>query len=97
MKHARHTSTKQRRKAAVGFRKMTPTERRMFDDIDWGRTAPEVQQYRGELVAIRNTRVLGHGLDRKALIKAAAADDGCSPQEIVVIVVPPAGIVETPH
>ncbi len=78
-------------------RMMTELEQRLLEDLIWSETAPEVQQHRGQLVVIRNKRVLGAGRDRKALVAQAAAAEHCSEHELLVTVVPPEGLWEIPH
>jgi hypothetical protein len=72
-------------------------ERKLLADLEWAQTAPEVQRHHGQLVVVRGKRVLGVGVDRPALVRQAAAQEGCSEFELVVVVVPPEGLVELPH
>jgi Family of unknown function (DUF5678) len=74
-----------------------PLEQRMLEDLRWARTAPEVRQHQGQLVVVRNKRVVAHGTDRPALVAHAAAMEGCPDYELIVVVVPPDGPWEIPH
>jgi hypothetical protein len=78
-------------------RMMTETEQRNLEDFDWAVTAPEVQQHHGQLVVIRNRRVLAVGRDRQSLVAQAADAEHCAPHELLVMVVPPEGLWEIPH
>jgi hypothetical protein len=81
----------------IESRPMTPLEKRMMEDLSWASRAPEVQQHPGNLVVVRNKRVLAVGLDVPALLKEAAAKEGCPENELVVAVVPRLDLMEIPH
>ena len=72
-------------------------EKQRVEDLHWARHSSEVQQHGGKLVAVHNKRVLGAGLDRKALVAQAAAMAKCRPDEIVVVVVRAADLAEIPR
>lgn len=77
--------------------KMNELEQQMSDDMDWALTAPEVQQHAGKFVAVYQKRVVGVGLDRMAMVKEAAAKEGCHWGHIAVVVVPSFDPLEIPH
>ena len=81
----------------VTTRPMSEIEQRMYEDLAWSRTAPEVQQHAGMLVAIYNKQVLAVGLDQDILLAEAAGRAGCPKEHIVVTVVAPATLDEIPH
>jgi hypothetical protein len=72
----------------VTSRPLTPVERRMAEDTEWAFQAPEVLEHIGKVVLIRNKRVVAVGDRRADLLDKAAAQEGCEPWELVVIVVP---------
>jgi hypothetical protein len=76
---------------------MSPVEQRLIEDLRWGVTAPEVQQHAGKVVAVRDKRVVAVGIDRLALRREASACTGCAEDEIVLLIVPPADLSETPR
>jgi hypothetical protein len=76
---------------------LTPREMTMLDDLRWAMSAPEVQQHHGQLVVVRNRKVLAVGTDRQALVSRAAAAEGCAGEDLVVVVVAPEGIWDVPH
>jgi hypothetical protein len=80
----------------VTSRPMTPLEKRMSEDLRWASQSPEVQQYHGKLVVIRNKRIIAVGNDQKSLLRQAAAQEGCPEWEFVVEVVPPDDLWEIP-
>lgn len=76
---------------------LSELERRQGDDLNWVRTAPEVQQHHGQMVAVRNRRVVAVRTDRAALLAEAAALEGCEEYEFVVSIVPRPSLDEIPH
>lgn len=66
----------------------TPPEQQMADDLAWARTAPEVQQHVGKIVAICDKRVLAVGTRHGRVRSEAARKAGCPPWQIVVVIVP---------
>jgi hypothetical protein len=76
---------------------MGPVEQRLIEDLRWRATAPEAQQHAGKVVAVRDKRVVVVGLDRLALRREASARAACAEDEIVLLVVPPTDLSETPR
>jgi hypothetical protein len=81
----------------IESRPMTPLQKRQCEDASWAAKAPEVHQYPGEIVVVRNKRVVAHGLDENQLVKQAAAQEQCPEYELVVLVVPPLEFWEIPQ
>jgi Family of unknown function (DUF5678) len=81
----------------IESRPMTPLEKRQCEDASWATNAPEVHQYPGEFVVVRNKRVVAHGLDENQLVKQAAAQEQCPEYELVVLVIPPLELWEIPR
>ncbi len=69
----------------------------MLDDLRWAMSAPEVQQHPGQLVVVCNHKVLAVGTERRMLVRTAAATEGCTEEDLVVIAVAPDGIWDIPH
>lgn len=66
-------------------RPMTDAEREMRDDLDWALNAPEVQQNKGQFVAICNRHVYAVGHDPQALRADAAAQAECPIWRVVLV------------
>ncbi len=77
--------------------RLDAVERQMAEDLDWAETAAEVQQHEGQLVAVYRKRVIATGTDRDRLVAEAAAREACSPEDLVVVAVPRAGLWEIPR
>jgi phosphatidate phosphatase APP1 len=77
--------------------KLNEIEQQMSDDLQWGLTAPEVQQHPGQLVAVYIRRVVGVGTERMALVRQAAQEEQCHWGDIAVIAVPSQEAWETPR
>jgi hypothetical protein len=67
---------------------LSELEQQMSDDLHWAWAAPEVQQHAGRYVAIHKKRVVGVGLDARALAEQAAEKEGCHWGHIVITAVP---------
>jgi hypothetical protein len=78
-------------------RKTTDTEQRVYNDLRWAETASEVQQHVGKLVVVYNKRVIAVGNDEEAILRQAAAQEGCPEQDLVVVPVPTSDLNEIPH
>ncbi len=78
-------------------RMMTELDQRLLEDLNWAMAAPEVQQHYGQLVVVRDKRVLGVGRDHNALLASASAQEHCSEDEFVVVVVAPNEVWDIPH
>ncbi len=79
---------------------MNDSENRMAEDFEWARRAPEVQQnpeHFGKLVVVHGRRVLGVGRHRQSLVAQAAASAQVPAEQLVVVLVPRPGLVETPR
>jgi hypothetical protein len=69
----------------------------MTDDLAWAQASPEVGKHAGKFVVVYQKRVLAVGADREALLEKAARKAGCPKYELVVKVVPPRTLEESPH
>jgi hypothetical protein len=78
-------------------RKTTGTEQRDYNDLRWAETASKVQQHVGKLVVVYHKRVIAVGTDEQALLRQAAAQEGCPEQDLVVVPVPSSDLHEIPH
>jgi hypothetical protein len=78
-------------------RKTTGPEQRVYNDLRWAETASEVQQHVGKLVVVYQKRVIAVGTDEQALLRQAAAQEGCPELELVVVPVPSPDLHEIPH
>jgi hypothetical protein len=68
----------------AGFIPISPLEKRIDEDADWAAQAAEVQEHCGQLVAIRNKKVVAVGGDEQALRKRAAALEQCGEEEFLI-------------
>jgi hypothetical protein len=68
-----------------------------IEDFYWALDAPSVQQHGGKLAVVHNKRVVAVGTNRQELVAQAAVQERCEPEELVVMVVPPANLTEIPH
>ena len=50
-----------------------------------------------EVVVVHRKRVVAVGADREALVRQAAAQEQCPPEDLVVVAVPSGGLWEIPH
>jgi hypothetical protein len=80
----------------VGDYHLSALEQRIADDLDWAQTAPEVQTHQGQLVAVRNKKVLAIGRERRAVVRQAAQREHCAEEELTVVIVPAGGPWEVP-
>jgi hypothetical protein len=78
-------------------RALSEKEQKGIEDFYWAREAPDVQQHQGKLVVVHDKRVIAVGTDRQVLVTEAASREKCGPEDLVVIVVPRAGLAEIPH
>jgi deoxycytidylate deaminase len=77
--------------------RLNDTELRLSNDFAWAKTAAEVQQHVGKLVAVRNKRVIAVGTNDETLLKEAAEREGCPKEDLLLVVVPQLGLEEIPR
>jgi hypothetical protein len=68
-----------------------------IEDFYWALDAPVVQQHQGKLVVVHNKRIVAVGTNRQELVREASAQEGCEPEDLVVMVVPRVTLDEIPR
>ena len=79
---------------------MNDGEIKMAEDFEWAQHAPEVQlnpEHFGKLVVVHGKQVLAVGRQRQSLVAQAAASAEVPAEQLVVVLVPRPGLVETPR
>jgi hypothetical protein len=77
-------------------RPMTPVEQQQQEDALWAASSPEVQRNFGRFVAVHRRRVVAVGIDRRAVVEQAVAQEHCPWWELVVELVPRPDFWDTP-
>lgn len=79
---------------------MDAIEQQMAADLEWARTAPDVQKHVGKMVVVHKKRVVAiteNSADRETIVQQTAKAERCPPGRLVVVIVPSKSLREIPH